>query len=308
MEIVSSRHAVSFKWVPMRGRAWLAALTAMLVVLADGGRAQADPAGYRFGYRVDGPPFSYRGDGGPQGYSVDLCEVIRSHLIDVLGAEAVAPGFVALDAGNRLSALAEGKVDILCAATTVTLDRRRQMDFSIPVFLDGVTVAVRADASGDLAELGGPWLDYDMLRSVPPSAGLDLGVLAETTTEQFLRSVYAGTRAPKITLFESHEAAFGALAAGEIDAYAVSLAIGRSYARSGGADVAVSANPLTYEPIAIGTRLGDATLRLLVDEALSEVYLEGGIGDIFRKHFGGGGNAGFSDGLFEGFFVKQALE
>ena len=58
---------------------------------------------------------------------------------------------------ERLSALQEHQVDVLCGAMSITLDRRKQVDFSVPMFPGGVGVVVRKDAPRQPPEHpGGP--------------------------------------------------------------------------------------------------------------------------------------------------------
>ena len=45
--------------------------------------------------------------------------------------------FVLVPAGERFELVRDGKVDILCDPSSVTLPRRDMVDFSLPTFLDG---------------------------------------------------------------------------------------------------------------------------------------------------------------------------
>ena len=49
-------------------------------------------------------------------------------------------------ATDRFDALAQGRIDLLCGAATATLERRRQVAFSIPIFPSGIGALVREDA------------------------------------------------------------------------------------------------------------------------------------------------------------------
>src|SRR5215208_5529523 len=83
----------------------------------------------RIGYRDDAEPFSYRNvQGQAAGYSVDLCRAVAQ-----------------VAATDRFAAVADGKVDLLCEATTVTLDRRSELDFSLLTFATGATLIYPAD-------------------------------------------------------------------------------------------------------------------------------------------------------------------
>ena len=54
--------------------------------------------------------------------------------------------WVPITVENQLQAVEQHEVDALCAAVTVTLERREQVDFSLPIFPGGVGVVVRSDS------------------------------------------------------------------------------------------------------------------------------------------------------------------
>ena len=84
--------------------------------------------------------------------------------------------YVPVTAADRFEAIKQQKADILCEATSATLSRREAVDFSIPTFVDGASLMIRADGPHDLKAM----------------AGQKIGVLAGTTTEQALRNTLAG--------------------------------------------------------------------------------------------------------------------
>src|SRR4029077_1133824 len=73
---------------------------------------------------------------------------------------------------DRVDERTQEKADLLCEPTSVTLSRRQLVDFSIPTFLDGASLIVRADGPKKLNEL----------------TGRKVGVAAGTTTEESLRN------------------------------------------------------------------------------------------------------------------------
>ena len=66
---------------------------------------------------------------------------------------------------DRFEAIRQQKADLLCEPTSVTkrtLSRRELVDFSIPTFVDGASLMIRADGPHDLkaivpAENRGAW-------------------------------------------------------------------------------------------------------------------------------------------------------
>lgn len=249
------------------------------------GLAQA-PDQVELGYRTDAPPFSSLEGEKLVGYSVDLCVKVMQHLIDVYEAEKVDANLVPATAGTRFDLLTSGEIDILCGATTVTLERRYFMGFSIPIFVDGVGFAVADNADPAITALAAESLPATDLAASDPLAGKTVGVLENTTTEAFIdHTILTASKDIQVEVFDTHLAALDALARGDIAAYFASHGILQGLA-AGDAPIVVSPAHLTYEPIALGLSRDDPDLALVVDEALSQLYLSGEIIPIYEKYFG----------------------
>jgi len=234
-----------------------------------------DTGEIRLGYRTDAAPLSFAGpEGLPEGYTVTVCERVADHLAETLGVDALERTFVAVDSGTRFAAVAEGRIDLLCGAATITLDRRETVDFSLPVFVDGAAVLLPADADPEFRALDG--------RSV--------GVRSGTTTEEILaNSLQAAGIDAEITAMASHEDGLAALETGEIDAYFgdQSILFGLYFASDAAEGLVISENTLTVEKQGLALPRGDSDFRLAVDRAISELYRTGAMVDIFREAFPG---------------------
>ena len=78
---------------------------------------------FRIGYRADAKPHSYRNEQGQSaGYVVDLCREVAAAITQ--GAPNVQVTYVLVPADQRFEAVRDGKVDILCDPSSVTLARR----------------------------------------------------------------------------------------------------------------------------------------------------------------------------------------
>ena len=98
------------------------------------------------GYRTDSSPLSYENaDGQPAGYSVDLCRRIAAGVKANLGSKEIETKFVPIKSEERISAVVNGKIDIECGSTTVTLSRQEQVDFTLPTFVTGGSVLSLAE-------------------------------------------------------------------------------------------------------------------------------------------------------------------
>src|SRR5262245_61848914 len=108
------------------------------------------------GHRESAPPFSFPGpDRHPVGYSIDLCTHIASAIQKQLGVN-LKLDWQPVTADNRIDMVTQGKIDIECGTTTITLARQERVDFSLMTFVDGGGVLTRSDgkfnASSDFAD------------------------------------------------------------------------------------------------------------------------------------------------------------
>ena len=105
----------------------------------------ADRGEVVIGYRTNRPPFSANDDNGqPSGYTVDLCRRIAAAVKEELGLSALETRFEPVELDSRFSAVSSGDIDILCGATTITLSRLAEVDFSLMTFLTGGSLLSKA--------------------------------------------------------------------------------------------------------------------------------------------------------------------
>jgi len=161
---------------------------------------------------------------------------------------------------DRFQAVQDGRIDILCGATTQTLSRRELVDFSLFTFIDGAGVMLRNDGPEDLQGL----------------VGKKIGVHGATTTEQALRNTLAKLSLDaEVVSVASHQDGLAKLRADEIQAYFADRAILLYLLlQSGAEDLRVAERQFTFEPYALALARGDHTFRLLVDRTLSALAAE----------------------------------
>ena len=229
----------------------------------------------RIAYREDAPPFSYKDKiGEPTGFMVDLCRAVAKKLAEQPNLSSLNVVYVPVTAQDRFEAITQQKADLRCEPTSVTLSRREQVDFSIPTFLDGAGLMVRADGPKNLRAL----------------AGQKVGVLASTTTEEALRNTLkeAGINAD-ITAAKTHGEGLAMLDEGKISAYFGDRSILLFLIKDSKAPekLRLADDYLSVEPYALALPRGDSDFRLAVDRALSHIYRSGEIASIFQRTFGG---------------------
>lgn len=263
----------------MGGKWFLGCVIVALAVLSVPGKAatldrlRQDNA-IRIAWRQDAPPFSYQDAGGnPAGFIVDLCGAVVKHLSQQLNLPALKVDYVPVTASDRFDAIEQGKADLLCEATSVTMSRRKLLDFSIDTYVDGASLLTTVKG----------------LKSIKELEGQSIGVLAGTTTEQELRNTLtaAGINAT-IKAAATHAEGLAMLDSGEISAYFADrtiLWVLRANSKAPG-KLLLADQFFTVEPYALGLPRGDDDFRYEVDRALSEIYRSGEVARILTQAFG----------------------
>jgi len=231
-----------------------------------------DTATITFAYRAGAAPFSFADrEGRVRGYSVELCNAVAAAIQQQLKIASLRIEWKPVDADTRLEAVASGKADAECGTTTITLSRMEKVDFSLPIFVDGGTLLVRAGSKlARLADL----------------RGRKVAVIAGTTTERSLVAAM-NLQDAAATLVPVKDGTEGvlALAAGKVDAYAGDRIVlaGLKLRDVAGKPLQIFDHDFSYEPYGIVLRRDDPDFRLAVNRGLVEVYRKGGIDPIYQR-------------------------
>ena len=225
----------------------------------------------KLGYRADAAPMSFAGEGGqPSGYTPQVCVSIAQGITNHLKMDDLQVIFVEVDTSDRFEKVVSGEIDLLCGAATITLDRRELVDFSVPTYVDGTALLVPIDSNGDLASFGGK----------------KVGVRAGTTTFDALTSSLADVGIDAdIVAFDDHDAGLKALETKQIAAYFADQSILLNlYIKSEfQSQLKLSEEILTIEKQGLAMARGDADFRLVVDAALSGMFFDGTMEQIFTN-------------------------
>ena len=201
--------------------------------------------------------------------------------------------FVPLAHDEGPQAVAQGKVDISCEPTVPTIALRRQVSYSIPVFASGVGVVVRKDASSRLK---------DILSGRTPPTGPTWRANADQLLRESTFSVVEGTRSqrafeqrmkelkliPRVATVNDFDSGIQRVLDGRSNAFFGNRAILLdAVKRNGGsAHLQVLDRLFTNDTVAFAIPRGDEDFRLLVDGALSRLFLSNEIGNVYGKWFG----------------------
>lgn len=226
------------------------------------------------GYLTSAPPFSFPGpDKQPVGYSIDLCTHVARGIQKQLGIN-LKLNWVAVNPENRIDMVAQGKVDIECGTTTITLSRQERVDFSLMTFVDGGSLMGLADSK---------------MATMSDLSGKRIAVIPDTTTEKalsrFLKEQFVTVELVKV---KNHLEGREALEKKSVAAFAsdrgilIGLAVtARDPKRFGLADILFS-----YEPYGFMLRRNDSAFRLAVNRPLAELYRTGAIVSVYNSWFG----------------------
>jgi ABC-type amino acid transport substrate-binding protein len=237
----------------------------------------ADTGSITIGYVPDAPPLSFDDeDGNVAGYSIDLCRHIASAIRFDLGLEKIDIKFKPLvSMEERLEAVANGEVDIECGATTVTLSRRKIVDFTLMTFITGSAILSRKEKPISVVD------ELDKKR---------IAVVAGTTTEDIVRRVAeVNDFRLKVVPISTHDDGMELLNKGKVDGYASDRAmlIGQVFRNANTANqYTMTRSALSFEPYALMIKRGDTEFRLAADRALASLYRTARIRRIYQNWFG----------------------
>lgn len=198
------------------------------------------------------------------GYEVDIANAIAKKI-------GVKPVFKQLAVAARIPELQQGRVDILAASLTHNKEREAQVDFSLTTFVTGQKVLVKtASGINDLPQLGGK-------KVLTVKGG---------TQEPNIRKAVPGV---DVVTFETTQQAFLALQQGKGVGYVNDEAsLVNDYAKLGAAkkDYAILSQSISVEPLALGLKKGEKSLKTTVDGVLRELESSGEADKLFVKWYG----------------------
>ena len=229
----------------------------------------------KLGHLDQSIPFSFADEKGkPLGYSVELCLRVVAGIEQQYGLPKLEVRWVPVTMANRFEMVANGSIDLECGISTITMSRRKQVDFSLMTWVDGGSFVVKANQPhGGVGDL----------------AGKKIAVIAGTTTESALREAMKKDfiNADLISVKDQLDG-LSALDQGKVDAYAAdqTVLIGLALAFKDQLAVKLSDRNFSFEPYGLALRRNDADFKQAVDQTLARLYRTGQIGPIYDRWFG----------------------
>ena len=227
-------------------------------------------------YRTDALPFSFEdNDKNPAGYMVDLCRGVIGAIERQIGVAPLRVNWMPVTVQTRFTAVSSGKADMECGATTLTLGRMKEVDFSILTFVDGTGLLVRTSTTGN---------------SLIDLAGKKIGVIRGTSNERALAEAMKTRMVnAQILPVETRADGLAQLEAGTIDAFAGdrTLLIGLTIKARDPKSLVLIGDMLSFEPYAIVLPRGDWAMRHAVNSALAQIYKSSALMEIYNRWLGG---------------------
>lgn len=233
-----------------------------------------DTGRIRIGYG-DTAPFSYRlSDGQVVGYSIDLCKEVSEKLRAQLGLTELQIDYVYRTPRNRVQLLNDGKIDIECNASTNSPERRHSAAFALSHFYASTRYV-------SLTRHGLQTVDDLRGRSVSVALGtVNVGQINELNRDRSLNL--------SIVPADGLQAAFDLVANGQVSAFAMDdVLLSAMIAQIGRPqDFSLSSELVSaVQPYGFMMRLGDDAFKEAVNTALTQIYRDPKMVEIYRRWF-----------------------
>lgn len=269
----------------MRGSSCALLVTALLVAWMPASANPVTPEGpvidklraqghIVIGHRESAVPFSYKApDGQPIGYAIDICARLVERLRTTLALPRLRVEYRMITPTDRVELVEKGEVQLECGSTTNNAARRERVAFTVPHFITGARLLVRADSPIQRTE------DLALRRAVSTIKSTPLGALRRLKAEHM----------PRLEILEAEdlEGAVRMVEKGEADAFAMDdvLLFGIAANRADPKSLRVTGRFLTTEPLAIMLPKTDPAFKRIIDGEMRRLILDGEIHPIYARWF-----------------------
>jgi glutamate/aspartate transport system substrate-binding protein len=217
-------------------------------------------------------PFSYLDDKGePIGYSIDLCKHIVDAVKDELKLDKLEVKYVTVMGTTLIPLIINGTVDMACTTTTMTLARRRQVEFLSITYITGNQLLVKKDSG---------------IHEVEDLKGKRVSVNQGTQNEKIIKAIDEKEKLGiQFLLTEDQPHGWLSLESDRVDAYVTDAIVehGLIHASSHPEEYEVVGRLLSYDPYSIVIRRDDSAFRLIGVRTLAELFRSGEIDKIYDK-------------------------
>ncbi|GAA3260675.1 ABC transporter substrate-binding protein [Streptomyces lavendulae] len=211
------------------------------------------------------PPFQFEQNGKVVGFDVALIDLVARNL--KVEQKILDTPFENFKTGAFLNS---GQCDLAAAGMTITDERKKNVDFSVPYF-DATQALLASKKSGvtTLAEL--------------KAKGGKLGAQAETTGES-----YAKAQGFNPVSFESSDAVLNGLRTGQVDAVVIDYPVVQGWLKdkANAAEFVLGQNIDTGEKYGFSVKKGNAALLAAIDKAITTAKADGTYKKLYEQWIG----------------------
>ncbi|WP_433511561.1 transporter substrate-binding domain-containing protein [Nonomuraea sp. CA-143628] len=210
------------------------------------------------------PPWNFLENGKPAGYDVDVANELAKRL-GIAKVEFVASNFQSFIAGVQA-----GRFDAVIAGQTITDEREKQVDFSRPYEVNGISIFVANTNTS--------------INGAADLPGKKVAVTAGTTQAAFAKKSIPGA---DIKTYDNATLGLTEVGSGRADAALVSRFQGAFLAQKNRLAVKPAGPLLESEVNGISFANGSTSFKQAVDKALGDMISDGTLATISRKWLGG---------------------
>jgi len=209
------------------------------------------------------PPFEFKKDGKPTGFDYDIANEIAKKL-------GLKLDFMTVEWTGIVPGLKTDKYDTIMSSLTITPERKKEIDFSIPYFDSNQALSVAKDST---------------IKSTDDLKGKVVGVQIDTTDQFTAEELQKEKGISEIRKFDTITLAFEDLNAGRIDAIINDYGVNHYEEVTNGKSKVVQIIP-TNEQYGIGIKKGNTALKTKIDAALKEIINSPVYDQIYEKWLG----------------------
>jgi glutamate/aspartate transport system substrate-binding protein len=226
------------------------------------------------GNRDSSVPFSYLDDAQkPIGFSLDLCNLVVAKLKAKLDLPNLKVVYQAVNSSNRIPLVKNGTVDIECGSTANTIPRQQEVGYSV-IFYAPQFKWIALKSSG--------------LKVTDDLKGKTVAVTQGTNTSQFVAKLNAEkSLGMKILQGKDHAESFLLVETGRASAFMEDdiLLAGLKATASAPDNFAFLSDDFPSDPYGVMMSRGDAGIKQVVDDALTEAMKSGQYDKLYTKWF-----------------------
>ncbi len=228
------------------------------------------------GTKWDQPGLGLKKGTEPEGFDVDVAKYVIKELA---GGQDVDITWKESASSNREAFLANGTVDIIFASYSITDSRKEKVTFGGPYIVAHQDVMVRGDDTGitkptdlkdkRICQAAGS-NSYKRITDPPPDGELDIDAeLVGAANYSECVAKLGGNNLDAVTTDDLILAGFATQAA-----------------EQGGASFKILGQPFTDEKYGVGLKKGDTKTCEVVNAAITKMYQDGTVQQLFTKWFG----------------------